>query len=255
MGKHTLTNRYGSLLNSRLNDLYWREGKSLAEIAKIEGVRPPSIHKAMERLGIAVRSYEEAHVFKPNLEATPNLAYTLGVILGDGNTSENGIIRLRVTDRKFAESFYQALTVLNLKPKIITEVNGGLGKKPIHNSYAYSKRFVEWFKGLGIEGIRKIVLMNMENATTFVRGFYESEGGCSKVKVGNPHPIIGNTNRELLGLVKEAIDMLGYSSNITGPYPSTAERYKDIYHLYISRSQGYDFLDEIDPCIKTLGGM
>jgi intein-encoded DNA endonuclease-like protein len=250
MRKGQWVKKYKSIaeLAEKLKKLYWEQGLSINAIAKMEQVSPPTVHKRMKKFGMLCRGQHDWHHVNVNLEPSCELAYILGVLLGDGSAPNPGRqIRLRVTEYSFAKSFYDALRKIGFRPKITVEEQRGLGNKPLHVVTAASTDFVKWFKSLSMGDIERITLKSKDYASQFIRGFYESEGNFNCGKVGNPRAIMSNTKAERIELVAKAMRFLGFRAYIQGPYPYETG-YK--YYLSTARPETVSFIQEISPCIK-----
>jgi len=247
-GQGKWVGRYGDgELADRLNYLYWKQGLSLEKIAYIEGVTLATVHKRMKKLGIPRRGQHDWHRVKVDLKPSEQLAYILGVLLGDGMVSGR-MIRLRSIDYAFAKSFYNALKKVGFRPYMTMEEQRGLGFKPLHVVRGASVDFVQWFKSLSTKDIERIVLKSESLAKEFIRGFYESEGYLNLERRGNPRAIMGNTNRDVVELVTKAINFIGFKAYIQGPYMT--DGHKPIFHISTARPETLTFIQEISPCIK-----
>jgi len=138
-------------------------------------------HKAMSDLRLSV-----------NLNPSPELAYILGVIVGDGCVGEYTIksggktkkrypVKLAVADYEFAKSFARALKKIGLHPHMWREKNvrkGRENEQRLWHTEANSKTFVRFFLSLKSdwEEFEKFVRSCPKGKEMFLRGFYESEG-------------------------------------------------------------------------------
>jgi len=138
-------------------------------------------HKAMSDLRLSV-----------NLNPSPELAYILGVIVGDGCVGEYTIkcgdktkkrysIKLAVADYEFAKSFASALRKIGLHPHTWKEKNvrkGRENEQKLWHTEANSKTFVRFFLSLkdDWDEFEKFVRSCPKGKEMFLRGFYESEG-------------------------------------------------------------------------------
>lgn len=189
-----------------------------------------------------------AHLNTPDLEPSPNLFYSYGAILGDGTIEKDGRygVKLGVTNHTFANSFERALNKLGLRNHSWSQKQKNGSNKIVNVYYVkvYSKALFNWLKS-DLEIPRKFYV-------DFLRGFFEAEG-CNALELGNQVKFY-NSNKKLLGNIKRMIQTLGYSSNIIeqeqhgfGTLP--------IYTLYLlgGKSAGFNFLQQLDPCIKGVG--
>jgi len=179
------------------------------------------------------------YLVHPSFEATPSLAYVLGVLRGDGSIylhKKGADIRLTTASRDFAESFYRALREINLHPYMYKD------RGKYYSVEASSKAFYNWYKELDLPAIEKL-LDTEDKKIAFLRGFYESEGWCGRDQVQ-----IYNTDRNLIDLVKRILADLGFDFRISCRY----RQGKPLYTLYKhSRKVVKQFLALVRPCIKN----
>jgi len=216
------------------------------------GVNRVTIWRWVNKFGIELNT----PVKNLNLNPSAELAYTLGVLKGDGHVRCDEkkyykyFVELRVISEEFAKSFADSLRKIGLAPVLrkYRPSIGFWGRNPIYSTKAYSKKFVEWYKNLSLEEIRKIIGKNEEFAAAFVRGFYESEGSYYISKKGLPAIYIGNTDLPLLLLVRDFVLLLGYSLNLNKS--KLTSRGKRMYCLQ-KKSKGVpELIAMIKPCIK-----
>lgn len=226
-----------------LERLYWEQMFSLDEIGEIYGVKKSSVARKMKKLGIPRR--KKTPSIRPALEPSEDLAYVLGVLLGDGsvfpiNSNSSYAIQLTNTSKVFVESFANALKRIGIHPCFfdIPQENPNWNKQ--YGVKGHSILFGKWYETLAPSNIRKL-LKTREMVVSFLRGFYESEGHTDKPTANSRRVSISNTNEELLRLVQHLVESLGYKTSIHGG--------KDIY----IRGRKIDkerFLAELNPCIK-----
>lgn len=194
-------------------------------------------------------SIRRANIIKADLRPTPTLAYILGVMLGDGCSDHHRCyyrLRLKVTKKEFAEEFARNLKKLGLRPSIGMEKQSkhAFGNKSLWVTTAHSKRFYEWFSKLSLANIREILLMDIQNIRGFLKGFYESEGCCSKKK---KYLNFSNTQMELILLVQEQLVNLGYYFHFRSVKKQTCIEHRlEIF----KQDEVKRFLLEMNPCIK-----
>jgi intein-encoded DNA endonuclease-like protein len=242
-----------------LRKLYWKDGKSLYQIARLYGVCYDTVWKWMKKHDIARRdvrtalklalsspevrrkmsiSHRRKFVFRP----IPASAYVLGVLLGDGYVCKSKpndcIVGLAVKDRVFAEKFKTALKKIGLGPyDIYTD------SKETHRVRARSAEFYEWYNSLDLKKISSLI-EGFEDR--FVRGLYESEG-CINVHESESMRIhIGNKNKQLLSMVQNIITSWGIPSGLYGPRKDGCS----ILQIY-GDEHVKKFLCIVKPCIKT----
>jgi intein-encoded DNA endonuclease-like protein len=235
-----------------LEKLYKNSG--IKRTAKTLGVNRVTVWRRVKKFGIELNT----PVKNLNLNPSAELAYILGVLKGDGYVRYDTkkqykyFVELRVTSEEFAKSFACYLQKIGLTPALrrYNPSIGSWGRNPIYSAKAYSKKFVEWYKKLGLEEIRKIVGKNREFAAAFVRGFYESEGSYYVSKKGFPVIYISNTDLSLLLLVKDFVSSLGYHLNLNKKASLTSGG-KRAYCLQKKSKSVSELIAVIKPCIKS----
>jgi transposase len=230
-----------------LEELYWKKGLKQKEIAALLGTTQWMISKWMRKYGVARRSRSEVHMRKIDLSMSPNLAYILGVLKGDGNVirvpsgkNRKWQVRLRVGAKKFVLSFKEALEKLGLNTYLWTErsKNGNI----IYCVGSDSKMLVEWFMQLSISDI-EYLLNSKEVIVSFLRGFYESEG-CSHQN----RRFMMNTDKSLVDMVVRLLGKVGFHPSV---YVNEGEwRKRPEYIIYIRVPEVPHFIELVNPCIK-----
>jgi len=239
-----------------LNTLYWIERLTARKIARLFGVSFQTVLYEMKRLGVPRREWRVL----PNLEPSEDLAYVVGVILGDGyanNVGTNYRVMLNVRSVEFANSFSSALARLGFRPKVyrILGKKGRYSNKEFYVCQANSAKFVRWFRRSSLADIEKRILLTNQFKIKFLKGIYESEGSLSwRPNLRNYHIYISNTDYELICLVKNLLNELGFSPTI--PNPSKFPNRKDLYTCRLNRkSEIKQFLNQINPSIKNGKGV
>ena len=194
------------------------------------------------------------------LEPSEELAYVMGVKIGDGYASRRkrvikGYNRVRigleVKDREFATEFGRCLAkVLGRRP-INPRYRNDVGKYIIE---VRSQTLYELLKKpVDLDRLKPYIEHCERCMAAFLRGFADSEGCVNK----EGYIIISNTDYELLTYVKELLKRLGIES--TGPWPKrllgktfcnakTMKRYiytKDEYYIYIGAGSNINFYKNI----------
>ena len=246
-----------------LYEMYWKQQKSIRQIARLLGISCETVWRQMNKHGMPRRSKNLAvklALTSPEVRRrmslslrrkftsyrSPFLAYSLGVLLGDGyvckvRKTRGGhtyLIGLCVKNRTFAEKFAKTLSKIGLNPHVHTERSG------FYRVRAISVDFYERYKSLSLEQIRELI-NGFESQ--FVCGFYESEGSISLDKSGMLYIQIRNKCRELLSMIRDILDSWGIETRVRGPYSS------DCFTLAIyGKNHVERFLKNVKPCIKTL---
>ena len=188
------------------------------------------------------------------LEPSEELAYVIGVRMGDGymyGKNNGAVIGLEVKDREFAVEFGQCLAkVLERKP-IKTRYRNYVGKYVVE---VYSQTLYELLKKpVDLDRLKKYIEHSERCKAAFLRGFADSEGYVDK----RGYIIISNTDYDLLTYVKDLLKHLDIES--TGPWtkrqqgktfydPKMMKRYmhkKDEYYIYIGAGSNINFYRNI----------
>jgi len=219
-----------------LEKLYWVEHLTQKEISERLGISRRLVIKLMKEYNIEKRKMGSHRLIKPHLELSPELAYIIGVLLGDGSIRKNRI-ELTVKPKQFAQEFARALQKIGLHPLLWKD------KRRYHRVVALSKIFTEWFR----EG--KWTPIVEKHPLPFLRGFFQSEGTIAKCRRGYIHNIsFINTNLNLLLFVGKFIECFGFRTEIHLKRPET-ERSKAVYYLDVHSLKYGDkrrFLELID---------
>jgi len=201
------------------------------------------------------------------LEPSSELAYVLGVCLGDGcvgsyvkgkekRTSYE--VKLAVEHKEFAESFKKALEKIGMNPSMFLRTSVRPNEKPLWCVCACSRKFVEWYREITSDFAKLEAFLEKcpKGFEEFIRGFYESEGsfiekeyldrGAGKVKFyRNLH--IFNTNKELIEFVNKLLKKLGLRTSLKVEVRWT---HKDKYRLRVLTKDVDKFFEIIKPVIK-----
>jgi intein-encoded DNA endonuclease-like protein len=245
-----------------LHQRYQVEGKSLHDIAKELSVSYPTVRYWMGKHNIRWRERNYAMIIKMgkrfDVTKKATLSYILGVLLGDGYvySGKKHLIVLNVAerDKAFAMSFKKALEDVGLQPFELTIKPLKPQHSPQIRITANSCFFVKWYKNLTMADIRSLVMESEETMISFIKGFYESEGCISEIRKGRWKGLqinIANTKKELILLVKEILERLGFKHfklltqrewNGTILYGLMNWRQKEVK----------EFINKVQPCIKRV---
>ncbi len=197
------------------------------------------------------------------LKASEELAYMIGVVLGDGYATKGRTIKnynnvkvgLKVKDREFAVEFARCLAmVLGRPPK-----KPRYGKDAIYVVEVGSETLYQILKKpVDLDRLRQYIEHCGKCMAAFLRGFFDSEGsvderGCLT---------LSNTDLKLLEYVKHLLQHLGIET--TGPRlktrrgtvmhnPRTGKKYlarKDLYLIYIRASSNRRFYEKVGFSIR-----
>ncbi len=193
------------------------------------------------------------------LEKTPELAYVIGVVSGDGWAvrKRKGDARIggMVKDREFIEEFSRCLgQVLNRYPPKPAPIGNGFFRVIVQSKALYDLLR----KPIDIEVIRPFVEHCEECMKSFLRGFFDSEGSVSSY--GSITCV--NTDERLINYVKMLLNNLGIKT--TGPHlqmkrgtpffskkrGKTYRTRKDAYSLYIRTCSRLKFYELVGFTIK-----
>lgn len=203
----------------------------------------------------------------PNLEPSKELVYALGAILGDGHIRQHkgkrGIryeMVFAVQDEKFANSVMSALQSIGLRYSLRFTQQYQLG---LFEVVVCSKAFYSWLREMQSDRI-KLREIAEKYPASFIRGFYEAEGGayvrCVLDKRRHQHRFhiqrqlsIDNTKRYLLELVQFLLKKLGVHIRLYGPYTRSNKKCLPCYRLATGKRETMrKILGLIKPCIKTV---
>ncbi len=169
------------------------------------------------------------------LEPSPELAYIIGVIFGDGSVSfrksgrsYNYRIRLKVVDKEFAEEFYECLRSIGLKPSFRLERDRTRCDRWCVE--ANGKLLYEFLK----QPKEKLFDVARQFPTEFLRGFFDSEG-CVYWNERRKRLLItaSNYDLELLQFVQKLLASLNIHSKIyLQAYEGKSVRIRDEYYEY-----------------------
>ena len=201
----------------------------------------------------------EKTLLKPNLNMTENLSYIVGLLKGDGCVYKNGRcywICFDNTNKNLSRNIFRALEEIGLNPTLYgVRPSNGIGKLKQYRVVANSKLFYNWYKGLSAKKLREL-LDTKEKIVSFIRGFYEAEGGIYKSKNGTISVAMYNTDLELLKLIKSLLEKLGLHFRLNGPYKNIklgGPSARPIYRLITSSKKNVNtFLNLIKPSVKNL---
>jgi intein-encoded DNA endonuclease-like protein len=201
----------------------------------------------------------ETILLKPNLNMTENLYYIVGLLKGDGCVYKNGRsyrICFDNTNKNLSRNIFRALKEIGLNPTLYeVRPSNGINKLKQYRVVANSKLFYNWYKGLSAKKLREF-LDTKEKIVSFIRGFYEAEGGIYKSKNGTISVAMYNTDLELLKLIKSLLEKLGLHFCLNGPYKNIklgGPSARPIYRLITSSKKDVNtFLNLIKPSVKNL---
>jgi intein-encoded DNA endonuclease-like protein len=199
------------------------------------------------------------------LEPSEELAYVVGVVLGDGYAymkrraikGYNHVwIGLKAKDKEFAEEFARCLAKVLNRRQIRPRYRDDVGKYVVE---VKSKTLYEFLrKPVDLERLKRCIEHCERCVAAFIRGFADSEGCVDK----HGYIYIHNTDLRLLTYIKELLKRLNIES--TDPKlhtrrgtvirdPRTGKQYprnKDCYRVYIRARSNTNFYRHIGFTIR-----
>ncbi|MAG47482.1 hypothetical protein CL617_02655 [archaeon] len=243
----------------------WIKGKKGVTKANITSFKKGQIFsKAI--IEKRLKNLRKKVLIKPNLKISQDLAYIIGILLGDGSVfkcSTTYNIVLDITDKNIALKFFNSLKSIGLNPRINERMpTNGIGKLKKYIVIAHSTNFGLWFKNLSIKKLKKS-LNKKYLLKSFICGFYEAEGTMytTKQKYKNKvykkfHIGMSNTDIKLIQFVKGLTDKLDFKFNLNGPYKNHGLGYpnaKSIYRIETAiKDDVYRFIELIKPVGKNI---
>lgn len=225
-----------------MENLY-REGFSTHQIAEKLSLSSSTVYDRLRTLNVSLRDRETAmslRYYQPNLNPSQELAYILGVRVGDGYVlSKTGChyFSLRTIDKAFAERTKNALEGIGLYAPILEVHLKDKGirqnQKPQFQVMARSKIFADWLLKNDLSQTESLVKTSSELSCAFLQGLFDSEG-CITNSQGRAWSCrIYNTNKDLLLMASRMMAKLGFSTRLYS-YPnrgSFGKNPKDILNL------------------------
>jgi intein-encoded DNA endonuclease-like protein len=173
--------------------------------------------------------------FRPN--PTPELAYVIGVILGDGNLNIHGYnaeLILAVTDHDFAEEFSRCLAiVLQRDHPYAVRWHARKNRWVVQGSSILLYKFLncDW------RSLKKWVEHCDRCRGAFLRAFYDSEGSISG------RLVVSNTRRELLRYLQTILKQANIETTSLRLGTSAGTNLKDprTGRIYVRRKDCFRF--------------
>jgi len=190
-------------------------------------------------------AYGHNRIKQPRLELSTELAYILGCLEGDGWVAlgkRHCTIALTAKDKDFIDAFSRSLATIGLAPEI-GWIRGGCRNRRYYRVYAYSKKFVEWFKNLPLEDIEQL-LKTDELIKSFLKGYFDSDGSVTSSGGGQVQVRVVGTDPSLIGLTHKLLSKIGLSSVLFTQNKRTGSG-KQIYNLSLPKSQAIRFGEEV----------
>jgi len=211
--------------------------KTYGEIALKLGKNYNAIQGMAIKQGLIKR---EVLIFSKDYDVlNKNLAYVLGVVLGDGWVGERKI-RLNCKDKDFALEFKKQLkNWSNLNISSYIYFKKGDKQRFYFTICLYSLQASKFIKSFIDGRLNEILTTNKEIQVSFLKGLYDSEGGvCSSKATSFFKTSISftNTNLELIKLVSLLLFKLGFKNpKIYTSKKLYGNQKKIVHYIYLRR--------------------
>ncbi len=220
--KEVMTMKRGTFLDeSEIARLYAEKKLSLKQIAKMFNASPSGIKWILLKNGIKLREKREGLILrkgkyrKPPFKGTPEeKAYLIGITLGDLHVRWNSNFTIEVNTSTTHEAMKDLL--VNTFSKYTDGIVWYPDEKKGFRFYAYLDKSFDFLITMK-KNVNLIKNFSDEEFLAFLAGFFDAEGSIVKRrwKNGLRHEIkIGNTNKEVLEIIKNKLDELGINSKI-----------------------------------------
>lgn len=228
---------------SLLRTMYINKKMTTCEIANELSLCRGTVSKYLHKFNINIDRFR--YTIQPDFNNKSDIAYTLGVLHGDGSISflkkrRQHIVSLTVKDKLFVESFKASLIRLGLSPSVCRD-------RSYYKLSATSKVLYNFIKVIKSDHVNLIdYCKTVTTKVQFIRGFYESEGHDRGHGRGL---LMYNTDKQTLDVVKQ---FLVDSLNICAHYSTTniSDGKKDVYLLYIPARYKSHFFKKVNPVVK-----
>jgi intein-encoded DNA endonuclease-like protein len=160
--------------------------------------------------------------FAPRFDV--DVCYILGVLKGDGyvkmhkrnptqyhkHQTKAYYIGLKAKDEDFVKAFANTLErIFKRKCKIYSNSKNG---KTYYYTSLSSHSFYDWYTNLTIKEIKDaLTRLDESEICAFLRGFYDSEGGCVTGSQNKKVVFCCNTNKDLIDLINCLLQKIGVS--------------------------------------------
>lgn len=226
-----------------LHAMYVTKKMTTSEIANELNLCRGTVSRCLQECNIKVD--KSRYTIQPDFNNKVDIAYTLGVLHGDGSISflkkrRQHIVSLTVKDKLFVESFKASLIRLGLNPSICRD-------RSYYKLSATSKVLHDFIKVIKSDHVNLInYCKTVTTKIQFIRGFYESEGHDRGYGRGL---LMFNTDKQTLDVVKQFLeDSIGICAHYSTT--NTSNGRKDVYRLYIPARFKSHFFKKVKPVIK-----
>ena len=234
-----------------------KKAHGIVKISKITGIPKDTIRDWIYR-GVKPKRLRKTKILPQEAKRlSPELAYILGVVEGDGclckakrrslpGENYDYVLTLGVTDKDFAEYFSkQVKKWCFFQPYMAKYPQSGMGTKDVYVVRLRSKDAYEFLSNFDLNTILE---SDEKIKGMFLKGFYDSEGHVTKNKKGRS-VIVGVTNLRIIKLVERLLETMNIRTS--GLKQRNIEGYKKFYLLYASSTKALElFRDKIGFSIK-----
>ncbi len=192
-----------------------RRGVPIKTIAKTLGISRKTVESWIYK-----GCKPDTRVYSVRLTSSKELAYILGLFLGDGTVTKHSskkkdkVVVIRTKYSNHAIKISETLRKLGLNPSIYLDRKSKYNKRwnDLYAVRVFSRRFVEFIESVTASKIREMI---RGHEIDFLRGFYEAEGSLSYNKrIKQLHIRITNTNYEYMELVRDILQLIGFNVNV-----------------------------------------
>jgi len=229
-----------------------RKRQGIIKISRLTGIPTNTIRDWIYR-GVKPKRLKKIKILPEKAKIlSPELAYILGVIEGDGclckakrrsipGKNYDYILTLGVTDKDFADYFSKILTKWSsFKPYMAKRPPRELGTKDVYIVRLRSKDTYEFLFNYDLNTLFK---SNKKIKCMFLRGFYDSEGHVTKNIVGRSI-VVGVVNLKIMKLVRKLFKSMNIK--ISDLKSRKLEGFQRYYYFNISSTKALElFRDKI----------
>jgi hypothetical protein len=229
------------LTKDKLKELYFKQNKSLEDIAKEYGCSRVHVSKIMKKYGLVRRTRSKARIeamekgkfpklmqyeIKENVfsEWSPEMAWALGLLLTDGHIHGNNV-KLALVDIDLLE---KVKNLLNLSKPIITSQQSYDKSKLIHYLAFSSRRMREDLNKLGFIEKKSLKLLfpevPAEYKRHFIRGCWDGDGSIFFDQKRLVASYVSGSKNFIERLVQE-LYKIGISKGVSYRYEKSGKRF------------------------------
>jgi len=251
-----------------LRELYCDRQLSCVDIADMKGCTEATVRYVMQTRGIRRRSKSGAALLayrkhgcqakvKPLFDRAEDLAYILGVVLGDGwlhHHRSNYRIGLNVTSELFAKSFRAALARIDVSSYVFVVKLST--KNPRHRDQhrieASSRELFDWLIRLNATAAIGWLEDSPSLCASLLRGLYESEGAL-QCRAKHAYRItLYSSDWAMVQLMVHCLSVLDFRCSIGAPPRRSGRKQEYQVRLLGGTAAVRKFLSVTQPCIKVI---